>query len=165
MVVKVFSYIKYINILLIFIVCLLIGKYLSKKYKQREEELEEIKVALNLFKTKIKFTHDTLPEVFYEISQKIKNPNIKNIFFNISEQMKEYPAEVAWENEIEKSNSNLNVDDKNSVKTLSKLLGQLDLEGQIGRIEITEELIQKQIKEALFEKNKNEKLYRTASEE
>ena len=61
--------IKYIILLLIFLSSSMIGRLLSKKYYYRLEELEEIKNALNLFKTKIKFTYSSIPEIFKEIAE------------------------------------------------------------------------------------------------
>ena len=49
--------------------------------------------------------------------------------------------------------------DKNVLKSLSKLLGQTDIEGQTSQIEITQKFLETQIKQAEEEKRKNEKLY------
>ena len=46
--------IKYCMLFFVFIASALIGKYISQKYKYRLEELEEIKNALNIFKSKVK---------------------------------------------------------------------------------------------------------------
>ena len=48
-------------------------------FKDRLEELEEIKNALNIFKSKIKFTYEPIPEIFKEISLNTSK-NISNIF-------------------------------------------------------------------------------------
>ena len=66
---------------------------------------------------------------------------------------------TAWENAIEESVTNLKKEDKEILKSLGKLLGRTDVEGQMGQIETTESLLENQIKEALEEKLKNEKLY------
>ena len=50
--------------------------------------------------------------------------------------------------------TNLKREDKQTIKTLSKLLGTTDTEGQISQIEVTETLLEKQIKEAEEEKQK-----------
>ena len=60
---------------------------------------------------------------------------------------------------MEETNCNLNEEDKKAIKTLSKLLGQTDVEGQISQIEITESFLENQIQEAIIERQKNEKLY------
>ena len=150
--------IKYFILFLILVLSTLIGKFLSKKYVYRLDELEDIKNALNILKTKIKFTYEPIPEVFEEISENV-NKNVGNIFILAKEEMKENSASEAWELEVEKTECNLKKDDKKIIKTLSKLLGQTDVEGQISQIEITEEFLEDQIKEAGEEKRKNEKLY------
>ena len=75
------------------------------------------------------------------------------------ENMKEISAGEAWEKAVEETECNLNNEDKKIVKTLSKLLGKTDVEGQISQIEITEKFLEGQIKEAEEERRKNEKLY------
>ena len=70
---------KYFMLLLIFIASSLIGKFISKKYAYRLKELEEIKNILNIFKSKIKFTYEPIPEIFEEINAKTEN-NIGKIF-------------------------------------------------------------------------------------
>ena len=71
--------IKAIMLFLVFITSALIGKFLSKKYVYRLEELEEIKNSLNIFKSKIKFTYEPIPEIFEEISQNTSK-NVGSIF-------------------------------------------------------------------------------------
>ena len=152
------QFLKYCMLFLVFIASALIGKYISQKYKYRLEELEEIKNALNIFKTKIKFTYEPIPEIFDEIA-KNTSKNISNIFIKAKIEMKTKTASQAWEDAIEKAETNLNSEDKQTIKTLSRLLGTTDTEGQISQIEVTESFLEKQIKEAETEKNKNEKLY------
>lgn len=150
--------IKYFILFLILVSTTLIGKFLSKKYVYRLDELEDIKNALNILKTKIKFTYEPIPEVFEEISKNV-NKNVGNIFILAKEEMKDKTASEAWEEAVEKTECNLKKEDKKIIKTLSKLLGQTDVEGQISQIEITEEFLEGQIKEADEERKKNEKLY------
>ena len=73
--------------------------------------------------------------------------------------MKEISASKAWEDAIDETDCNFSKEDKKVLKTLSKLLGQTDTEGQISQIQITQNFLDTQIKEALEEKKKNEKLY------
>lgn len=154
--------IKYFMLGLVLIISIIIGKFLSQKYSLRLEELEKIYNLLNMLKTKLKFTYEPLPEIFEEIAENEKN-NIGEIFKKAKEKMYENTASQAWEitiNETEKENkTNLSKSDMQILKSLSKLLGQTDLEGQISQIEITQNFLQTQIKEAVNEKQKNEKLY------
>lgn len=150
--------IKYIMLFLIFISANLIGKFLAKKYIDRLQELEEMKNALNMFKSKIKFTYAPIPEIFEEIANN-SDKNISQIFKISKEKMKSNNAETAWIEAVEQSQNNLTKEDKKTLKMLSKLLGQTDSEGQISQIEITENFLEAQIKQAQEEKQKNEKLY------
>ena len=150
--------IKYFILFLILIASSLIGKFLSKKYVYRVEELEEMRSALNMLKTKIKFTYEPIPEIFGEIGEN-SNKNVRTIFETAKEKMQTVGANVAWEEAVEETQSNLKKEDKQTLKTLAKLLGQTDTEGQIAQIEITEEFLEGQLKEAIQERQKNEKLY------
>ena len=152
--------IKYIILLLIFLSSSMIGRLLSKKYYYRLEELEEIKNALNLFKTKIKFTYSSIPEIFKEIAED-SNQNISKISENTIQNLKTMPATEAWNKAIDetKENTNLNEEDIKTIKGLSKQLGITDIEGQISQIDITQNFLDTQIRQAQEEKEKNQKLY------
>lgn len=150
--------IKYFILFVILVVCSLIGRYLSKKYIIRVNELEEIKNALNMFQSKIKFTYEPIPEIFEEIAQNTSK-TVGQVFRTAKEKMQTNTANIAWEEAVEESQNSLTKDDKYVLKTLSKLLGQTDVEGQTSQIEITQKFLETQIKEAQEEKIKNEKLY------
>ena len=152
------QFIKYCMLFFVFLIATLIGKNISQKYKFRLDELEELKNALNIFKSKIKFTYEPIPEIFKEISLNASK-NISNIFDIAIKNMKKDNANIAWEKSVDECVTNLNKEDKQVLKTLSKLLGQTDSEGQISQIEITQNFIDVQIKNAQEEKQKNEKLY------
>ena len=113
--------IKYCMLFLVFITSTLIGRYIAKQYRYRLEELEEIKKALNIFKSKIKFTYDPIPDIFYEISKNTSS-NISNLFILAKEKMNEKSASLAWEEAVNDTESNLKKEDRQAVKTLSKLL-------------------------------------------
>lgn len=149
---------KYIILFFILVSCSLVGRYLSKKYVIRVKDLEEMKNALNIFKTKVKFTYEPIPEIFSEISKNV-NYNVGQVFELSKEKMKTMTANKAWEEAIEESKNSFSKEDKYVLKTLSKLLGQTDIEGQISQIEITEKFLDSQLKDAEKEKEKNEKLY------
>lgn len=151
---------KYIILFVIFISSSGIGILYSKKYINREKELKEIKNALTIFKTKLLYTYETIPEIFKEIAQKVNAP-ICSIFKMASDNMQEILASDAWIEAIDKSDNNLNKEDKRIIKDFSKLLGQTDVEGQISSVELVINFLDKQIEEAIIERKKSEKLYRT----
>mgnify|MGYP004499107515 CR=1 FL=1 len=150
--------IKYFILFLILVFSSMIGRFISKRYVYRLQELEEMKNTLNILKSKIKFTYEPIPNIFEEIS-KNSSKNIGQIFEKAKEKMNKTTADIAWNQAIEETNNNLKEEDKNVLKMLSKLLGQTDTDGQISQIEITEEFLEGQIKEAVEAKQKNEKLY------
>ena len=135
-----------------------LGMVLSQKYISRVNELKDLKSALVLLKTKIRYTYEPIPEIFKEIAQNV-NIGIGQIFESAIEKMNTNNANVAWEEAIEESNTYFSKEDKQVIKTLSKLLGQTDTEGQISQIEITQEFLETQLKQAQEEREKNEKLY------
>lgn len=150
--------IKYVMLFFVFVASSLIGKMVAKKYTYRLQELEEMKNALNVFKSKIKFTYEPIPEIFEEI-EKNTEENIARIFRLARSKMLNKSAEVAWKEAIEEAQNNLSKEDKQALSMLSKMLGQTDIEGQTSQIEITQNFLGVQIKQALEEKQKNEKLY------
>ena len=154
--------IKYFSICLIVLISASIGIIYSKKYGNRLRDLEEMKKALNIFKTKIVFTYEPIPEVFKELEKNI-NKNIGAIFYKASNYMSKNDAGVAWKNALkeEKIHTNFENSDIEALCNLSKMLGYTDLEGQISNIELVCNLIDNQIDEARQLKKKNEKLYKT----
>lgn len=151
--------IKYFMLLLVFIASSFIGRCIAKKYAYRLQELEEMKNILNVFKSKIRFTYEPIPEIFREIASNAKE-NIGQIFEKAGKNMQNFSAGEAWKSAVQTSETNLTDEDLHVILMLSKMLGQTDVEGQISQIEITENFLEKQITEAEEEKNKNEKLYR-----
>ena len=113
--------IKYIMLLILWISMSLIGKIIAKKYSYRVEELEEMKNALNIFKSKIKFTYEPIPEIFKQIAEN-SNKNIAKLFNETILKMGDTSASIAWENTVDNFSGNLNYEDKQAIKTLSKLL-------------------------------------------
>lgn len=144
----------------IFLSCSLIGILISKKYVNRVNELKEFKNALNMFKTKIRYTYAPLPEIFTEIAENIDS-NISNVFKKASEKMEVCPAGEAWSLALRIEELNIDDEDRTALKNLSKMLGKTDLEGQLNQIEMTSNFLDNQIKKAENQRSKSEKMYRT----
>ena len=153
-------FIKLFILFLIFLSSLQAGKIIAKKYSNRVLELKEMKNALNMFLTKIKFTYESVPETFNEIGNNI-NGSIGKIFRISAENMKEKSAGEAWEEVVEKTDSSLTEEDKSIIKNLGRMLGKTDLEGQVSEIKLVQNFLNTQIEIAEKEKIKNEKLYKT----
>lgn len=152
--------IKYLELILILSASTYIGILISKKYLNRVKDLKEMKNALNIFTTKIKFTYQPIPQIFKEISGKLK-PNIANIFLSATNKMENINAGDAWLQALEESNTNMIKEDVETLKTLSNLLGKVDIEGQVSEIGLVETFLDTQIELAEEEKNKYVKMYKT----
>lgn len=152
--------IKFIIYILIFSSSTYIGILISKQYINRVNELNELKTALNILKTKIRFTNEPLYEIFHALADN-SNKNIANLFTTICKNMEDNSAQFAWEDAIERESLSIKKGDRQALKTLGKLLGKTDIDGQISEIELTESFLETQIIDAQNEKNKNEKLYKT----
>lgn len=152
--------IKYLTLIIILASTTYIGILISKKYLNRVKDLKEMKNALNIFSTKIKFTYEPIPQTFKEISEKVK-PNIANIFKESSKKMENKNAGKAWEEALEESNTSMTKEDIEVIKNLSNLLGKVDIEGQVNEVELVENFLDTQIELAEEEKQKYVKLYKT----
>ncbi len=154
-------YILKIGLLFIlFCTSTIIGILISKKYSNRVRTLKDIKNALNIFEVKINFSFETIPEIFNEIAGKINGQagkifadTVKNI------EQKNMLAGEAWEKSVEENSGNLKKEDISCIKTLGKLLGKTDIEGQVNQIQLVCAFLDKQINDADDEKHKNEKMY------
>lgn len=152
--------IKYTSIFLVFFISFYIGYLISKRYTLRLKELKEIKNALNIIESKIKFTYEPLQEIFNETS-KMVSKNISQIFVQASNNMKQENAEEAWEKSLNCAITNLKSEDIENLKNFGKMLGKTDKDGQLSRIELTKTFIEMQIEKAKIEEEKNSKLYKT----
>ena len=66
-----------------------IGILIANKYSNRVKELKEMKIGLNIFNTKIKFTYEPIPKIFNDIALTIsENSNISKIFLVTSKKYK-----------------------------------------------------------------------------
>lgn len=153
-------FIKVFLMFLIFLVSLNGGKIIAKKYSNRVNELKEMKNALNMFLTKIRFTYESIPVTFIEIGNNI-NGVIGKIFITASNKMKEKSAGIAWEESLDEVETNLQKEDIEIIKRLGRMLGKTDLEGQVSEIKLVQNFLNTQIEIAENERVKNEKLYKT----
>jgi len=112
---------KFIILLTIILLSTAVGVLISSKYSKRVEELKEIKNALNMLETKIKFTYEPLAGIFEQISQTL-SVSIRNIFSKASENMKTMQVKQAWNNSIDEALLSLNSEDINILKKLGNML-------------------------------------------
>ena len=63
---------KYIVLIILFASSSYIGVLISQKFKNRVNELKELKTDINEFEAKIKMTYEPIPKIFKEIGDKRK---------------------------------------------------------------------------------------------
>lgn len=80
-----------------------------------------MKSALNIFKTKIEFTYEPIPEIFLEIS-KNTSKTIANIFEMAKLEMDKTDAQTAWQKAIDESENYFKEEDKKTLKVMAKML-------------------------------------------
>ena len=154
--------IKYIILFTILGISTSIGIILSKKSKNRVLELRELKNAINIIENKMKFTYETLGEIFKFVSENTKE-NISEVFYEASTKIKENSTRNAWKNALKKCENKLNInnEDKNIILKLGNVLGKTDIDGQISELELASNFIDAQILKAEEERRKNEKMYKS----
>lgn len=69
-------------------------------------------------------------------------------------------AGEAWERCIEDTKLMITNEDRESLKSLGKMLGSTDIDGQISQINMVNIFLDEQIKEAIEQKKINEKMYK-----
>ena len=145
---------------ILFCTSTIIGLLISKKYSNRVRILKDMKNALNMFEVKINFSFETIPEIFTEIGQKIGGIAGKIFSDTVNNiEQKHMLAGEAWEKSVDDNGTNLKKEDINCIKTLGKLLGKTDIDGQVNQIQLVCAFLDKQINDADDEKHKNEKMY------
>ena len=116
-------YVKYIVLFIIFLISCFIGILLSKKYKNRVNELRNFKEDLKILETKIRFTYVPIREIFEDISK--NNDTVANIFKYAHMYLKNNKdVKQSWELAIDdvKSNLSLKEDDINIIRGIGKFL-------------------------------------------
>ena len=116
---------KYIILILIFVCSVTVGFLISKKFKNRVEELRCFKNIMNILETKIKFTYEPLGDIFNELIKITENKkNISSIFKETIKNMQTQNITEAWKKAIESSKSNLSLanEDINILKDFGNLL-------------------------------------------
>lgn len=69
--------IKWTILVGILLLSAMLGITIANKYKDRVKDLKEIRNTLNMLKTKIEYTYEPLPQIFFEIGSKFDS-NIRD---------------------------------------------------------------------------------------
>ena len=155
---------KVFFLLIIVLLSSLIGYLYGEGFRNRLSQLRELKRALIDFENDIVYTYTPLPEsiesialkakstikvLFNEISFKLKNNEVENVYMAFKESINEHKKEM-----------NLRNKDFEILLDLSKSLGETNVEGQIKIFNLAKEKLDIELEIAEDECNKNTKVYR-----
>ena len=149
---------KFFLAIAIVICSMRIGILLSRKYKYRLEELDELKNEFKIIENKIKYTYQPLEEIFFEIAE-ISSMEVKSLFREVASNIKAKGAEKAWKDGVKKVDLSIKKEDKDILNEFGVLLGKTNKEGQLNQINFILELLERQIEQAKTEREKNENMY------
>lgn len=116
--------IKIICLFLIFFISMQIGFSKANLYKLRTINLKKINTSLNLFKTKIEYTNETISQIFKLISKVIYEEK-ENIFLYTINNLEKDNLYSNWNSYLQNEKT-LKEDDKEILKIFGKNLGKLD---------------------------------------
>ena len=151
-------------LLIIVLLSSLIGYLYGEGFRNRLSQLRELKRALIDFENDIVYTYTPLPESIESIDLKAKSP-IKELFNEISFKLKNNEVEnvyMAFKESINEHKKEMNLRNKDFeiLLDLSKSLGETNVEGQIKIFNLAKEKLDIELEIAEDECNKNTKVYR-----
>ncbi|MDU5413459.1 MAG: stage III sporulation protein SpoIIIAB [Clostridium perfringens] len=151
-------------LLIIVLLSSLIGYLYGEGFRNRLSQLRELKRALIDFENDIVYTYTPLPESIESIALKAKRP-IKELFNEISFKLKNNEVEnvyMAFKESINEHKKEMNLRNKDFeiLLDLSKSLGETNVEGQIKIFNLAKEKLDIELEIAEDECNKNTKVYR-----
>ncbi|TBX08737.1 stage III sporulation protein SpoAB [Clostridium perfringens] len=155
---------KVFFLIIIVLLSSLIGYLYGEGFRNRLSQLRELKRALIDFENDIVYTYTHLPESIESIALKAKSP-IKELFNEISLKLKNNEVEnvyMAFKESINEHKKEMNLRNKDFeiLLDLSKSLGETNVEGQIKIFNLAKEKLDIELEIAEDECNKNTKVYR-----
>lgn len=126
--------IKYIGILMLFVVCVRSGFLMSQRLKKRSEFLTYFISALFSVETEICFSANNLKSIFLRLG---KEENLHGFFSDCYKKIDEEGIKKVWDQATDnvKEKACLNDKDINIIRQLGKELGMSDIQGQKSAIE------------------------------
>ncbi|WP_221372272.1 stage III sporulation protein SpoIIIAB [Clostridium perfringens] len=155
---------KVFFLLIIVLLSSLIGYLYGEGFRNRLSQLRELKRALIDFENDIVYTYTPLPDIIESIALKAKSP-IKELFNEISFKLKNNEVEnvyMAFKESINEHKKEMNLRNKDFeiLLDLSKSLGETNVDGQIKIFNLAKEKLDIELEIAEDECNKNTKVYR-----
>jgi stage III sporulation protein AB len=149
---------------LIIITAYCYGCSLSAVYKNRVHRLEELLLALEIFKAEINYGLSLLQEAFLSISRKIGGP-IGGVFSSTVSYMQKkegLSVEECWRKSLTDRQGEMELT-KEQLELMAKMgmiWGKGDKTDQLKQVSLLQELLRQALQTAREEREKNEKLWR-----
>lgn len=139
----------------------LFGRTYAKLYKDRVDFLTDFQKRLEILKNEIGFMKGILSETLKRAAE--FDGKAKALFSDVIQQLDDLEAGGAWEAACENQlkQFNLSADEMDTVKSLGRLLGVSDVEGQISNIEAISGQVAILLEHAQEERKKNEPLFKS----
>ncbi len=159
--------IKIFGIILTSMTICVYGFYYSYKETFRQRDLQQLKKALTIFLSEIKFSLSTIETASKNISEKTSHP-INKIFFTFNENLKKNSNDdlsIIWKDSVEKNllYTYFEEEDIGEIISFGKTLGYLDDNQQVININLLLDYVNNTINEIELKKNQNKKLYQSLS--
>jgi len=151
--------------IIVILSCSFIGMILSRDCVRRPSQLRELQSILQMLENQISYLCNVITEAFEKIA--MAGGSEACIFFTrtieILKEEKTITASQAWERAVTQCirKTALNMEDKEILLAFGKLLGNTDMEGQIGNIRLTLGQLKLQEEKAEENRKKNESMYRS----
>ncbi len=143
----------------------LAGLYFAYKPYYRKSDLNSFFIALEILENEIN-NYSSLIEASFQISQKVSDKNISEIFLYLCEKLKEKNGEETekiWTDSINKYKSSLylNQEDYDTIAGMGKILNSFDREIEIKNIAVLKRYILTSIDEINIEYTKNRRMFQS----
>lgn len=157
-------YIKILLSIVILIIFGVLGFYMSYKPNFRKNDLLELKRAIFMLMSEIKFL-SSLSEALYNIENNVEYP-VKNIFTNFKENISKYRGESLyniWEKSFISGSkcTYLNEEDKKKFLIIGKVIGSLDKNFNIEGLTMVTNYIDATVHKIELHQCKNMKMYQS----
>ncbi|MPW25137.1 hypothetical protein GC105_04955 [Alkalibaculum sp. M08DMB] len=157
-------YLKILGLMIIFISCVYIGKFMASSYEKRYIELLTFINFIDYFETEISYTSTPVIEILDSLTDKIKSP-FKEIIIGVSEELTSYgyrPLCTVWEENLynNKNKLSLSQEDLELLIYFGNILGTTDMENQKKYFTVIKSRLQVQLTQAYEKKLKYTKLFK-----
>lgn len=140
------------------------GYHLAHRREEKRKQLLECKSLLVFLRDSLRYGHESLPEVFLQMSEKKKNTPFSGFYKRVAVRIRSGQDTLAelWKKEVDRlsKESGMSVEDLDAFADLGNYLGGMDLAAQYDRILFCIGRLEEQIEIVREENRQKVRLYR-----